>query len=109
MRSAQFVVSVSTPDILQGTILQTLERGGQLDIWALSSVDNAGNTMSVTPPGSEAPATATRIPFEARAPRVQDDTPFSVALLQDGHVVVNFAWAAGTIQVIAVYRDARGR
>lgn len=108
MRTAQFVVGAATADLLQGTILQTLERGGQLDVFALSSVDNAGNTLSITPPGSEAPAVTSRIPFEARAVRVNDDTPFTVVFIQDGHPVVNIGWVAGTIQLVCIYRGPGG-
>lgn len=104
MRSVDFVIGAANTDVLQGTVLQTLERGGQLDVFALSSVNDAGNLLSLTPPGSEAVTVATRIPFEARAPRVQDDTPRSVVLIQDGHVVVNVAWASGTVQLLAIYR-----
>jgi hypothetical protein len=104
MRVQQFVLGAANTDLLQGTILQTLEAGGQLDTFALTSVNDSGNTLSITPPGSESPAVATRIPFEARAVRVQDDTPFSIVLEQDGHVVINVAWASGTIQIVVVYR-----
>lgn len=105
MRVQQFVIGAANTDLLQGTVLQTLEAGGQLDVFALSSANDAGNTLSITPPGSESPAVATRIPFEARAVRVQDDTPFSISLEMDGHVVINVAWASGSIQIVTAYRS----
>lgn len=104
MRIQQFIFGAANSDALQGTILQDLERGGQLDVFILSSANDAGNTLSLTPPGSESPAVATRIPFEARAVRVQDDTPFTLPLNTTGHVVANIAWASGSIQAVFVYR-----
>lgn len=91
-------------DALAGTTLATLESGGQLDVFILST--QADTIVTVTPPGSEVVVQSVEVPQETRAPRVNDDTPISVILPETGHVIVNIdIVTAATVQMVAIYRS----
>ena len=103
MRIHQKVGTADNTDVLAGTALDSLEAGGQLDIYAVAS--GADTVMSITGPDSEPIATAINVASQARAPSIQDDTPFSLATRTGGHYTLSIdITAASTWQVICVYR-----
>ena len=92
-------------DVFAGTQLDTLQSGGQLDIWMLSS--QADSIASLFGPGNEPVATSIEISNEARVPRPNDDTPFTLVIQKAGHYTLNVdIVTAATVYIVAAYREA---
>lgn len=92
-------------DVLDGTALDQLEAGGQLDIYLIST--QADSLATLTGPDNEPIIQAVEIPQETRAIRPTDDTPLSLVVVSGGHYTldVNIVTAA-VVQVLAIYRKA---
>lgn len=98
-------ITVDDADVLDGTALQQLEAGGQLDIFVLST--QADTLFTLTGPDNEPIAQAIEIQQETRAIRPGDDIPLSLAVISGGHYTANVdIITAGTVQFMAIYRKA---
>jgi len=97
-------VTADDTDVLGGTQLDTLQEGGQLDLWLLSS--QADSLASIFGPGNEPVASGIEVLNETRAPRPNDDPPFSLAIMKAGHYTLNIdIVTAATVIVLAVFRE----
>ncbi len=103
MRAHLENLTVDDTDVLAGTTLDTLEAGGQLDLFLLST--QADSLVSVTGPDAEPIVTASEIPQETRAIRPNDDIPLSLPVRTGGHFTVNVdIVTAATVQFMGIYR-----
>lgn len=92
-------------DVLAGTALDTLESGGQLDLYFIST--QADGVVSITGPDSEPIATGILIPQQTRAISVSDDPSYSLPIRTGGHYTVNYNEVTDAImQFLAIYRKA---
>ncbi len=97
--------TVDDADALAGTQLDTLEEGGQLDIFILST--QADTLLTITGPNAEPLAVGVEVAQETRAPRPNDDIPLSLPVSTGGHYTVNIdIVTAATVQMLAIYRKA---
>jgi hypothetical protein len=97
-------ITVDDTDVLAGTQLDTLQAGGQLDLFLLST--QADTLLDVFGPGNEPLVTSAEINQETRAPRVNDDTPLTLVIGKAGHYTVNVnIVTAATVQLVAIYRE----
>lgn len=104
MRAYTEQIAADDTDVFGGTQLDTLQEGGQLDIWLLSSQPDS--LASFFGPGNEPVLTTVEIPNETRAPRPNDDPPFTVMILKSGHYTLNIdIVTAGTVILVAIFRE----
>lgn len=97
-------ITADDADVLGGTQLDTLQAGGQLDVFILST--QADTLFSIFGPGNEPLVTAAEVAQETRAPRPNDDTPFTLVIGKSGHYTVDVnIQTAATVQLLAVYRE----
>ena len=104
MRLFSEQITADDADVLAGTQLDTLQEGGQLDIYILSS--QADTLYSLFGPGNEPLVTNAEVPNETRAPRVNDDTPHTLVVMKAGHYTldINIVTAA-TVIVLIIFRE----
>lgn len=96
-------ITATDLDALAGTLLDTMESPGQLDIFVLSS--QADSLYSITGPGNEPLVQSAEIMQETRAPRPNDDLPLTLAVNQTGHFTISLTIVtAATIFLQAIYR-----
>jgi len=98
-------ITLDDTDVLAGTSLDTLESGGQLDLFVLST--QADTVMDITGPDNEPIAQNVEIQQETRAIRPTDDVPFSLVIATGGHYTINIdIVTAATVPFMAIYRKA---
>ncbi len=98
-------IAADDADVLNGTALDQLEAGGQLDILVLST--QADTLLTITGPDNEPIAVAVEVPQETRAIRPSDDLAMSLAVVSGGHFTVDInIVTAAVVQFMAVYRKA---
>jgi len=97
-------IAADDADVLAGTQLDTLQQGGQLDIFLLSS--QADTLYSLFGPGNEPLVTNAEVANETRAPRPNDDVPHTLVIGKAGHYTLDInIVTAGTVILLAVFRE----
>jgi hypothetical protein len=104
MRVFSEQITADDADVLAGTQLDTLQEGGQLDVFLLSSQPDT--LYSIFGPGNEPIVTNAEVMNETRSPRPNDDTPHTLVIMKAGHYTldINIVTAA-TVILLAVFRE----
>ena len=103
MRIHQENLTATDADILSGTALDTLEAGGQLDVYLIST--QADGVVSITGPDNEPIAQSINPAQETRAIQPENDVPFSLVVETGGHYTIAYTEVtAATLQFLGIYR-----
>jgi hypothetical protein len=93
-------------DALAGTALDTLEAGGQLDIYIMST--QADTAITITGPDNEPIVVSGEVPqgtLGTRGIQIESDPAYSLFVRTGGHYTVNIDIVTGaTVQLLAIYR-----
>lgn len=99
----EVVLTADNADLLAGSDLESIPRGGVLTIYGASTQDDT--TITVTGPNMQAVVRAMPLTLRAAAEIRQDsDVPFVVPVLRAGKYIVNIdVVTAATARVRAIY------